>query len=336
MIENKIIELLMKAAHGELSTEERVIIADFRGQSEENSQFVTENELLLSSMPSSDAYENLFDTNKALQKVNASKTNSAKIIPMNPPVKAKKRNNYTWLVAAAIAVFGLSTILFTLIGGETQQLVYSSDNDSKTILLTDGTEVTLNRNSTVKLSEDYGTNLRAMHLEGEAYFNVANIDNQPFTVKTGEIEVEVIGTVFFIRNRPSHEKITVYVDEGKVKVSNALGRTKVLLTEKQSANFDKSNKALAKDKIAKVNTSSWMTQTLSFNNMPLMDAISDIESHFDIDIALMNVDLEECPYTSLFNNPNPDNLLETLSAVFNTQIVKKGARSYQLMGGECQ
>ena len=215
-------------------------------------------------------------------------------------------------------------------------MVYTTDSETKSILLSDGSEVLLNKNSTLTLSNGFGDKLRDMDLEGEAYFKVKNNDNQPFIVNAGPLTVEVVGTEFNVNNSKSNKDISVFVNEGKVKVSNASTRTKVLLTASESCNFNKLAKVLREDEESHINATSWFTKNLSFNNIPLGSAIEDIEEYFDIDVTVDNVSCLDSLYTSLFNDPNPDEVLTTISSVFDFQIIQKGEKSYELAGGKCE
>lgn len=338
MTENKIIEILMKQAHMELSQEESGILNSFRALSVQNEAFIKENQLILNNMPSFEETEHMFDAEQALAKVSEVKSPSAKIIELKPShtiAKPKRNNSYTWM-AAAMVVIGLGTLVYTFLGNQPNTLVYAAGEEIKTISLSDGSEVKLNKHSTLTLADGFGTHLRDMTLEGEAYFKVQNNDNQPFTVNAGPIKVEVIGTEFNVDNRSSHNEASVFVHEGKVKVTNPNSRTKILLTATESVSLNKKTNVLIKDEIAQVNTTSWMTQKLSFNKISLKQAIEDIENHFDITVTLDNESCATQPYTSLFNDPKPEEVLETISAAFDFQFIKSSDTSYQLLGGKCE
>ena len=325
----------MKQAHTELGQEERELLDQYRAQSSENASFIDDNIEILQHIPS---YENTvveFDVEQALTKVNKLK-GTAKVVQMNTAKPAdKKKTNYFGWIAAAIVILGLTSLVHTFMGDQPNTMVYSTGDNTETFLLSDGSEVMLNSHSTLKLSKEFGSSLRELRLEGEAFFKVKNIDNQPFIVNTDVIAVEVIGTEFNVSNKLSHKTITVFVKEGKVKVSNTNSGTKVLLTANQSAQYSKSSGALYRNKIGQVNATSWITQKLSFNKVSLESAIEDIESHFNIDIVVDNASCLSEPYTSLFNNPNPEDVLETMSASFDFQIIQNGGNSFQLAGGNC-
>lgn len=93
------------------------------------------------------------------------------------------------------------------------------------VLLPDGSRVWLNAASSLK----YATSLanlkeRRVILTGEAYFEVAKAQGQfkkPFIVKSGNQEVEVLGTHFNISSYAQEPAIATTLLEGSVKVSRA-------------------------------------------------------------------------------------------------------------------
>jgi len=340
MIEDKIIEILIKGAHSELTNEEAVILARFQAESEDNYSFVEENSLILGSLSINVVAEPaLFDVEQALTAVNQKKDQGEVIRNLNTKVLTdRKKSNFNWLslAAALVLLVGICTLIYTFSNQGVDNIVFSTTDQSKLFILDDGSKVTLNKLSTLELTPNFGLNLREVFLQGEAFFEVNNQDNQPFIVHANDVQIEVLGTAFNIDCSPKLSTMNIYVKEGKVKVSSNKSNTKVILTAEQAAIYNKEDYTLYKQKMGSKNSISWLTDSLSFNNVSLDQAIQEIESHFDIDIELSNEAISDCKYTSLFNHPNPEEVLETLSAVFDVQIVKQGTSSYQLMGGTCK
>jgi transmembrane sensor len=84
--------------------------------------------------------------------------------------------------------------------------------------LADGSRVELNTDTRVRTA--IGATRRAVWLDqGEAFFEVAHRDGEPFVVHAGAREITVLGTKFSVRRVGG--KVTVWVREGKVRVENA-------------------------------------------------------------------------------------------------------------------
>nr|WP_243852926.1 FecR domain-containing protein [Sphingomonas naasensis] len=83
--------------------------------------------------------------------------------------------------------------------------------------LADGSKVELNTDTRLRTLVDRG--LRSVWLDqGEAFFEVAHRDGQPFVVHAGPREVTVLGTKFSVRREGG--KVTVSVLEGRVRVDD--------------------------------------------------------------------------------------------------------------------
>jgi len=87
----------------------------------------------------------------------------------------------------------------------------------KVIAFGDGSKVELNTDSKVRTS--VRSKKREVWLDqGEAFFEVAHKDGQPFIVHAGNRQITVLGTKFSVRR--DGEKVTVSVLEGRVRVED--------------------------------------------------------------------------------------------------------------------
>ncbi len=84
------------------------------------------------------------------------------------------------------------------------------------IRLLDGSEVTLNVDSRLRIPATFGTVGRDVYLEGEAYFSVLHDTTQPFVVHTVRGAVRDLGTRFAVRAYPDERAERVVVAEGAV------------------------------------------------------------------------------------------------------------------------
>lgn len=70
------------------------------------------------------------------------------------------------------------------------------------LILSDGTWVYLNAESTITFPKKFIGDKREVLLEGEAYFQVAASEERPFIVKTKDMDVLVTGTEFNVKAYP--------------------------------------------------------------------------------------------------------------------------------------
>ncbi|MEZ4900613.1 MAG: FecR domain-containing protein [Spirosomataceae bacterium] len=121
-----------------------------------------------------------------------------------------------WLVAASV-------VLFLGIWSFRNQVLYQTYQtgfgETKAVILSDGSQVTLNANSSLRLPRfGFGNSTREVFLKGEANFSVIHTQNhQKFIVKTNKFfEVEVLGTEFTVFARQQISKVVL--NKGKVQV----------------------------------------------------------------------------------------------------------------------
>jgi len=145
--------------------------------------------------------------------------NSAESDKISPFRKALR---YAAVAAAAFAIGGL---LFFHIGNK--NIVYTSQTINEIVVpmgskaefsLSDGTVVTLNAGSTIKVDPSFGTRERIIELEGEGYFKVAKDETKPFIVKTPYLNVTALGTEFNIKAYTVDETIETLLVSGSVKI----------------------------------------------------------------------------------------------------------------------
>jgi transmembrane sensor len=89
----------------------------------------------------------------------------------------------------------------------------------KIVSLTDGSKVELNTQTVVRMAVD--DKRRDVWLDsGEANFEVAHRDGEPFVVHAGKRTITVLGTKFSVRREK--DRVTVNVVEGRVRVDDGL------------------------------------------------------------------------------------------------------------------
>ena len=129
-----------------------------------------------------------------------------------------------WTGVAAIVALVAGTYWFmnehkTADKPEVFAKVYSTGfNERKDIQLPDGTTVTLNAFSQLKVVEGYNKDKRCIYLDGEAFFDVWHDAAKPFVVYASNTATTVLGTSFKIRNYSADKSCMIMLSTGKVSV----------------------------------------------------------------------------------------------------------------------
>ena len=85
-----------------------------------------------------------------------------------------------------------------------------------TVVLPNGTKVSLNSESSFTYPASFGKTDRNVHLQGEAYFEVAHDEELPFIVQAKQTYVKVLGTTFNIHTLPDDDWVETALVNGKV------------------------------------------------------------------------------------------------------------------------
>ena len=144
------------------------------------------------------------------------------------------------------------------------------------VTLGDGTRVMLNANSTLEYPASFDdAEVREVRLKGEAHFEVTKNPHRPFVVKAGEMQTQVLGTVFDVKAyRKDAPKVTLM--EGKVKVSNA--DTEVEMRPGQTATLQADKIVVSK---ASSSASDWLEGDFDMDQVTLAEAMSDIGAWYN-------------------------------------------------------
>ena len=144
------------------------------------------------------------------------------------------------------------------------------------VTLSDGTKVMLNANSTLEYPASFDdAEVREVRLKGEAHFEVTKNPHRPFVVKAGEMQTQVLGTVFDVKAyRKDAPKVTLM--QGKVKVSNA--DTEVEMRPGQTATLQSDKIVVSK---ASPSASDWLEGDFDMDQVTLAEAMSDIGAWYN-------------------------------------------------------
>ena len=151
------------------------------------------------------------------------------------------------------------------------------------VTLSDGTKVRLNANSTLEYPVSFSdTEVREVHLKGEAHFEVTKNPHRPFVVKAGEMQTQVLGTIFDVKAyRKDAPKVTLM--QGKVKVSNA--DTEVEMRPGQTATLQVDKIVVSK---ASSSASDWLEGDFDMDQVTLAEAMSDIGAWYNKTVVFLS------------------------------------------------
>ena len=149
------------------------------------------------------------------------------------------------------------------------------------LTLVDGSRVWLNAASSLKFPRQFEARRREVMLTGEAYFEVTSNQQAPFIVKSGEVQVQVMGTHFNVKAYPNDNKITTTLLEGAVKLVSV--KNSVVLEPGKEGIYEDNqfvvNKADMEGSIA------WKNGLFLFNKCDLNTIMQQFERWYDISVV---------------------------------------------------
>jgi len=146
-------------------------------------------------------------------------------------VSASKRSYlYVWRAAAAfILLAGCSWLFYSRFVTQHDNTLAATRNvwqnkntvkrEKSTIVLTDGTRITLNSQSTLKYPAVFTGKTREVYLSGEAFFDVHKDHKHPFIIHTEKMNIRVLGTAFNVKSYPNDPQSETTLIRGAIEVT---------------------------------------------------------------------------------------------------------------------
>lgn len=193
------------------------------------------------------------------------------------------------------------------------------------IPLEDGSNVTLSTASRIRV--ELMKNERRVDLErGEAFFVVAHDPSRPFIVQAGARRIVAVGTAFSVRRQGDND-IQVIVTEGQVRIESPLTNDAkpVLLTAGSVARSSSTELQLNDLPVPEAeNLLSWRTGYLTFDSMPLGDAIAEFNRYNSRRIRIRDPQLAALPISGKFRATNAEAFVRVLRDGFGVEAEASG------------
>lgn len=163
--------------------------------------------------------------------------------------------------------------------------------------LSDGTKVHLNSESQLKYPVRFHGDTREVYLTGEGFFEVAQDPLHPFFVYSGELKLQVLGTIFNISAYQDEKQIAVTLVEGKVELNTHQDKT--TLTPGLQAICSKDGGMFSCHKANIDRVISWTSGMFDFADMPIKDLVVQLGRWYDVDFLITDKSIEEMRFTGV-------------------------------------
>ena len=178
----------------------------------------------------------------------------------------------------------------------------------QTVDLEDGSKVTLNTDTEVRLTE-WGATRRLALVRGEAYFEVAKDAQRPFVVGAAGRTVTALGTAFDVRVAP--DRWSVSLVEGRVRVADQ-DATVEMSPGEHLEQVDDAPWSLERRKLEEL--ISWREGSLLFEDRPLGAIVEELNRYSTLKVRIADPALASTRLSGRFKSGDVAGFVATLEA----------------------
>lgn len=226
-----------------------------------------------------------------------------------------------WMAAASVLLLliGFSTYYITDRNSPEWVAVTTAPGQLKEVYLPDSTLISMAGNSSIRYDvKAYGKERRVVEMKGKAFFQVQRNESRPFSVYTERTEVTVLGTSFQIDEQPDGTDVDVMT--GKVSFGVTGCETdKVILTAGMSASYSMESKGITILEEEDLNSLSWKTRQLRFNDTPIEKVISDLNEYYQVKV-INKAETPNLKLTATFNDLPLEDVLLVINQTLDTRL----------------
>ena len=307
-------DLVIRYLSGELSPEEHSWFqAEFRKDTRKQ-------ELL-------DAYRKIWDSAVPEQSydLDAEWALMQKKLPRKGHGISRSLRFYSYRIAAVLVVGVMLTLSWTYFSRMMGMERVLAEDVPVEVILEDGTEVIVNRHSSLRYSKSFDQEERKVYLSGEAWFDVATDSTMPFVIDAGTALVEVLGTSFNVNAYKDNPTVEITVESGLVALSSKEDQKDLIVMKAGSGgSYNRSQKSLKLIPTSDPNTISWKTRELFFDASTLREVAELLNKVYDTHIVIMNEELASCPITVTFRDQTLEAVLNVLELTLDLQATRAG------------
>ncbi|MFI5140422.1 MAG: FecR family protein [Sphingobacteriales bacterium] len=251
-----------------------------------------------------------------------------------------------WRSIAAIFLIGISLPLFYFLhhGSKTSrvanlELTKTPSRVKSKIVLSDGSVVTLNSETTLRYPAGFSGQTREVYLDGEAFFDVAKDHKHPFIVHAGKMNVRVLGTAFNIKSYANDATSETTLIRGAIEVTmadrpsdriilkpndklilksttfkkyNSDRHLAAISTDSVNTNYALTNLTYLRSNDTTIVETSWVNNKLVFKDEDFTALANMMERWYGVKIKFRNTDVKDYRFTGVFEK---ESIMQALNAL---------------------
>ena len=188
--------------------------------------------------------------------------------------------------------------------------IYAPLGSRVSFQLPDGTSGFLNSGSTLAYTLPF-TNSRSVILHGEAWFDVASAEGNPFVVSDGISEIRVLGTRFNLSAYPDEHYVEVVLAEGSLEFRPHAEGEEVPIKPMDRLVFSDGNIRI--EKVEPYKYSGWTEGKLIFRGDGMEEVARRLERWYNVEVEIADAELKSYVFRGTFEDDHLEEVLKLLS-----------------------
>jgi transmembrane sensor len=246
-----------------------------------------------------------------------------------------------WALAAMLLLACAAAALWIGLPLLRDPVMVTGIGEQRLVPLADGTRVTLNSDSELKVEYTPDTR-RVLLLRGEAFFEVAHNTKRPFIVIAGDNQVTAVGTAFAVRYEPDHIDVTLV--EGKVSVTSTTTNAPVpqrdLKITTPGANSPPVARAyvmaagerltIAKGAATKVEephmeaATAWRRGEVMLDDTPLSEAVAEMNRYNKSALVIDESKIANLKVSGIYHTGDSTGFAQTVANLYSLRVTESG------------
>jgi ferric-dicitrate binding protein FerR (iron transport regulator) len=238
-----------------------------------------------------------------------------------------------WVIAAAAAAMLIisGAMWYASLQKEMLSEFTTAYGEMKKITLPDQSNILMNAHSSISFRPDWDNgDAREIWLKGEANFNVKHLrnsktavkDNERFIIHTSLLRVEVLGTVFNVKERRGIAEVSLESGSVEVQVKGEPDK-QWLLKPNEVAIYNTTTAMLEKRSQDPLIYKAWTEKKMLANNTSVREIIQAIEDHYGHKVILEDPALANRTIDGTIPFKSENSVLFVLSNILEIDIERK-------------
>lgn len=202
----------------------------------------------------------------------------------------------------------------------------TQENQSAFILATtleDGSVVLLGGETSLLYPEHFVADKREVSLEGNAFFDIAKKQGQPFWINTEQAKIEVLGTAFSVQS-DGNAPFRLSVQRGTVRVSLKKGNRECYVKAGETVTVQ-SQKLIVQRTDEEAEDWSRFFKHIRFKDEPLSNILKVMNLSTDsLQIQVDSPALAERKLTVEFSDESPEMVANLIAGALNLKCIRQG------------